>query len=98
MLFQRPGDRIAYFSLADEIAKFRGKYKLGWDKLREQRQAKQLELGITDPAWVLSPRPTEVKAWESLTAAEQDRFDHIMAIYAAVVAHMDTAVGRLVAR
>ena len=29
-------------------------------------------------------------------AGEQDRFDHIMAIYAAVVAHMDTAVGRLV--
>ena len=28
--------------------------------------------------------------------AEQDRFDHIMAIYAAVVAHMDRAVGRFV--
>ena len=27
---------------------------------------------------------------------EQDRFDHIMAIYAAVVAHMDRAVGRFV--
>jgi len=29
-------------------------------------------------------------------AEEQDRFDHIMAIYAAVVAHIDTAVGRFV--
>ena len=37
-----------------------------------------------------------MKAWDSLTPEEQDRFDHIMAIYAAVVAHMDTAVGRLV--
>jgi len=31
------------------------------------------------------------------TEAEQERFDHIMAIYAACVAHMDTAVGRLMA-
>jgi len=80
----------------DEIAKFRGKYKMGWDKLREQRHAKQIELGIMDKTWPLSPRPNEVKAWDGLTQEEQDRFDHIMAIYAAVVAHMDTAVGRLV--
>ncbi len=80
----------------EEIAKFRGKYKIGWDKLREQRRARQIDLGIVDKAWPLSPRSPEVKAWESLTPEEQDRFDHIMAIYAAVVAHLDTAVGRLV--
>ena len=49
-----------------------------------------------DKAWALSPRPPEVKAWDRLTPAEQDRFDHIMAIYAAVVSHMDRAVGRFV--
>ncbi|HOX58361.1 MAG TPA: arylsulfatase [Candidatus Paceibacterota bacterium] len=81
---------------AEEIAKFRGKYKIGWDKLREQRRARQIELGIVDKAWPLSPRAPEVKAWDTLTPQEQDRFDHIMAIYAAVVAHMDTAVGRFV--
>ncbi len=81
---------------ADEIAKFRGKYKVGWDRLREQRHARQIELGIVDKAWPLSPRPLEVKAWDTLAPEEQDRFDHIMAIYAAVVAHMDTAVGRFV--
>lgn len=81
----------------DEIARFRGHYKMGWDKLREQRHAKQIELGVVDKAWALSPRPPAVKPWDSLTAEEQDRFDHIMAIYAAVIQHMDTAVGRLVA-
>jgi arylsulfatase len=80
----------------EEIARWRGKYNMGWDKLREQRHAKQIELGIVDKAWPLSPRPDAVKAWESLTPAEQDRFDHIMAIYAAVVEHMDRSVGRLV--
>jgi arylsulfatase len=80
----------------EEIAKWRGKYKMGWDQLREQRHAKQLQLGIVDPAWPLSPRPGEVKAWDSLSAEEQDRFDHIMAIYAAVIVHLDASVGRLV--
>jgi arylsulfatase len=82
---------------AEDIAKYRGKYKAGWDKLREQRHAKQLSLGIVDPTWELSQRPSVVKAWERLTPAEQDRFDEIMAIYAACVDHMDQAVGRLVA-
>ncbi|MGO9109389.1 MAG: arylsulfatase [Thermoguttaceae bacterium] len=80
----------------DEIARFRGKYKIGWDRLRQQRHAKQLELGVVDKAWALSPLPPEVDAWDHLAPAAQDRFDHIMAIYAAVVAHMDRSVGRFV--
>jgi arylsulfatase len=82
---------------ADEIAHFRGKYKIGWDKLREQRHARQKELGVVDKSWPLSPRPDLVPAWDTLTDADKDRFDNIMAIYAACVSHMDTAVGRLVA-
>ena len=82
---------------ADEIAHFRGKYKIGWDKLREQRHARQKELGVVDKSWALSPRPGDVAAWDTLADPDKDRFDNIMAIYAACVAHMDTAVGRLVA-
>ena len=82
---------------ADEIAKFRGKYKIDWDKLREQRHARQKELGVVDKSWPLSPRPDRVQAWDNLSDKDKDRFDHIMAIYAACVAHMDTAVGRVVA-
>jgi arylsulfatase len=81
---------------ADEITKWRGKYKMGWDKLREQRHAKQLELGIVDKAWPLSPRPEEVKAWDQLSPEKKDRFDHIMAIYAAVVEHLDRSIGRMI--
>jgi arylsulfatase len=81
---------------AGEIAKFRGKYKIGWDKLRESRHARQKELGVVDKAWALSPRPEAVRAWDSLNDEEKDRFDNIMAIYAACVAHIDKAVGGLV--
>lgn len=89
-----------HFSLqapAEDIAKFRGKYKQGWGAIRDARYARQKELGIIDPAWAKSPRPKDVKAWNNLSAEEQDRFDNIMAVYAAVVNHMDKAVGDLVA-
>ena len=79
------------------IAKYRGKYKAGWDKLREARYQKQIELGIIDPKWPLSPRPAEVPAWDSLSAAEQDRYDNMMAVYAAMIDCVDQSVGRMVA-
>ena len=82
---------------AEDIAKFRGKYMDGWDKLREARYQKQIQLGIIDKSWPLSPRPPEVAAWDSLTPDQKDRFDHIMAIYAACVNHLDKEVGVLVA-
>ena len=82
---------------AEEIAKFRGKYLAGWGQLRNQRYARQLELGLLDPSWKISPRPDTIKAWTSYTDEEKDRFDHLMSVYAAAVAHMDKAVGDLVA-
>jgi arylsulfatase len=82
---------------ADMIAKYRGKYKAGWDKLREERHRRQIEMGIVDAKWPLSPRPPDVPAWDGLSAAEQDRFDNIMAVYAAMIDCMDQSVGRMVA-
>lgn len=79
------------------IAKYRGHYKAGWDVLREARHKKQIELGIVDPKWPLSPRPNDVPAWDSLSESDQDRYDHLMAIYAAMLDCVDQSVGRLVA-
>ncbi|MBL9117482.1 MAG: arylsulfatase [Verrucomicrobiaceae bacterium] len=82
---------------ADAIQMFRGKYKAGWGALRDARIQRQKEMGIIDAAWEKSPRPPAVKAWKDVSAEEQDRFDHIMAVYAACVHRMDKAVGDLVA-
>src|SRR5439155_15593785 len=65
---------------AEDIARWRGKYKAGWDKLREARYQRQLAMGLIDKSWPLSPRLPEVPAWDSLTPQEQDRYDNIMAI------------------
>lgn len=79
-----------------DIARYRGKYVAGWDELRKARHQRQVEMGLIDPSWSMPERPEEIAAWESLGDEEKDRFDQIMAIYAAVVDRMDHNIGRLV--
>jgi arylsulfatase A-like enzyme len=78
------------------IAKYRGKYRAGWDRLRAERYRKQIEMGVIDARWPLSPREAESPAWDSLPEAARDRFDHLMAVYAAMIEAIDASVGTLV--
>jgi len=80
----------------EDIAKFRGRYQTGWDQLREQRHARQKELGVVSPDWPLSPRDATIEAWDALTPEQQDELDLRMAIYAAVMHRLDRAIGTLV--
>jgi len=78
------------------IAKYRGKYMQGWDALRDERYARQIESGLIDASWQLETRPDEVPAWDSLPRAEQQRYDDMMAIYAAMIEEIDKNIGKLV--
>ena len=81
----------------DDIAKYRGKYKIGWDKLREQRLKRQIESGLISPDWALSPRTPGIPDWDSLDEKKQDEMDLKMAVYAAMIDRVDQNVGKLVA-
>jgi len=82
----------------EDIARYRGKYKIGWDKLRRQRYERQIEMGMLDAKYALSPRDEKVPSWESLSEAERDEADLNMAVYAAQVDRMDQAIGRVFAK
>lgn len=82
---------------AQTIAKYRGKYREGWDVLRDRRYAKQVEMGLIDRAWALSPKAEQVPSWESRAEDRKDRFDAMMAAYAAMIERIDIAMGTLVA-
>jgi arylsulfatase len=82
-------------ALEEDIAKYRGKYKIGWDKLRQTRYERQIELGIIDRKWPLSPRDEKAPAWDSLTEAEQKDWELRMEVYAAQIDRMDQGVGRV---
>ena len=81
-----------------DIAKYRGKYKIGWDKLRGQRYKRQIKMGILDSKYALSPRDERVPSWDSLSDSEKDQADLKMAVYAAMVDRMDQAIGRVLAK
>jgi arylsulfatase A-like enzyme len=80
----------------ETIDKYRGKYMEGWDKLRLQRHARQIELGLVDPKWPLAPRPPQSPDWESRPQDRKVRFDAMMAAYAAMIEHIDRSMGTLV--
>jgi arylsulfatase A-like enzyme len=79
-----------------DIDRYRGKYMAGWDKLRTERHWRQIEMGLVDAKWQLAERPPDALAWDSLSDADKDRFDHIMAIYAAMLDRVDRSIGTLV--
>ncbi|MEL6109310.1 MAG: arylsulfatase [Planctomycetota bacterium] len=80
----------------DDIAKYRGKYRSGWQELRERRYQKQIELGLIDPSWELSPPSESIPSWESLSAEKQEEMDLKMAVYAAMIDRVDQNVGKLI--
>ena len=77
----------------EEIAKYRGKYAMGWDVLREQRWKRMQELGIATKNWKLSLRDEKAQAWD--TAKNKETWGLLMAVYAAMVDRMDQNIGRL---
>lgn len=86
---------------ADDIAKYDGRYRDGWDALREERFARQQELGVVPEGTRLAPRNSErgndVQPWDSLPAEQQELFARYMAVYAGMVDNVDQQFGRLVA-
>ena len=81
---------------AELIAKYRGKYQNGWDRMRQERYQRQVRMGLIDAKWPLSPREPDTPPWDSLSDQQKDRFDLQMAVYAAMIEAIDTAVGTLV--
>ncbi len=103
---------VAHYPLQareEDIAKYRGKYKVGWDKIRADRFARQKELGIIPANAKLSPPEDNInkfrgpfrdniykyRPWDSLEEEEQDQLDLEQAVFAAMVDRMDQNIGRL---
>lgn len=78
------------------IAKYKGKFDMGWDKAREQILAKQIELGIAPANTKLTQRIDEIVAWDSLSDDEKKLYARQMEVFAAQMDHVDYQIGRIV--
>lgn len=81
---------------AEWISKYKGKFDQGWDKLREDTLARQIELGVVPTGTKLALKPGAIKDWDTLSADEKKLFARQMEVYAAFGEYADYEIGRLV--
>lgn len=80
----------------EDIAKYKGRYMVGWDELRRRRLARQYELGIIDRRTALTARDPRAPEWDTLSQEQKELADLKMAIYAAQIECMDRGIGRVI--
>lgn len=96
LTYYAPGTAHApHHAPAEWIAKFRGKFDQGWDRIREETFARQKALGVVPADAVLTPRPQGIPAWDSLDDDRKKVFAHMMEVYAAALSHCDHQIGRV---
>jgi arylsulfatase len=78
------------------IAKYKGRFDQGWDKVREETLARQKQIGVVPASAELTVRPKELAAWDSLTAQQKKVYARMMEVYAGTLAYADHEIGRVV--
>lgn len=77
------------------IERYKGQFDQGWDKLREESFARQKAMGVIPADAVLTPRPPEIPAWDSLTSDQKKAAARLTEVYAGMLAHADYQFGRV---
>ena len=79
----------------EDIKKYPNAYKDGWDKLRDARRQRMIDMKLIDENTPLPPREPEATAWDDSPDKEWEA--RRMAVYAAQVDRMDQGIGRILA-
>ena len=77
------------------ITPFRGQFDAGWDVYRQQTFERQKRLGVVPQSAQLTPRPSQLPAWETLSADQKRLFARMMEVFAGFTAQTDFEMGRL---
>jgi len=96
-VYYAPGATHAPHHVPKEwIAKFKGKFDQGWDKLREETFARQKKDGVIPQNTILTPRPSNLPAWDSFDARHKELYARMAEVYAAYLAYDDYNIGRVI--
>lgn len=91
------GTHAPHHPTPEWIAKFKGKFDMGWNVLRDQIFANQKKLGVIPQDAKLTPWPDDLlKNWDALTPDEKKMFAHQAEVYAAYLAYTDHEIGRVI--
>jgi|APThiThiocy_cv2_1041547.scaffolds.fasta_scaffold04031_9 arylsulfatase len=97
LLYVAPGaTHSPHHAPADWIARFQGKFDMGWDKYREETLARQKQLGVVPTDAKLTERSPGLPAWDSLNVDQKKVYARMMEVFAAYGAHVDYHMGRII--
>lgn len=97
LLYVAPGANHApHHAPEDWIAKFKGRFDMGWDVYRAQTLERQKQLGVVPANAELTERSQGLPAWDSLEDGQKQVYARMMEVYAAYSAHVDHHMGRVV--
>ncbi len=82
-------------ALPEDIAKYKDRYKEGWEKLRQRRHQRQIEYGLVDPLWKMDPLDDKAEPWDEAKTLDENWQNLRMEVYAAMIDRMDQNIGRL---
>jgi arylsulfatase len=77
------------------IEKYKGKFDMGWDKLREITFERQKQMGIIPVDAILTPRDPSMPAWDTISPKFKEMYAYMMEIYAAYLEQTDYNIGRV---
>jgi arylsulfatase A-like enzyme len=76
--------------------KFKGKFDMGWNALREQIFANQKKLGVIPANTQLTPWPAELPKWDSLSEIQKKLYAREAENFAGYAAYTDYEIGRVI--
>lgn len=91
MSYTAPHDPL--MAWPEDIEKYRGKYKEGYEAIRNARFEKQKEMGLIAADYPLSQ--STFQNWDNLSEEQKTEEDLKMAVYGAMIDRMDQNIGRL---
>jgi arylsulfatase len=77
-------------------AKFKGKFDMGWNALREQIFANQKRLGVIPENTQLTPWPDDLPKWDTLDPESKKLFARQAEVFAGYAAYVDDEIGRVI--
>ena len=81
---------------AEWVEKFKGKFDMGWNALREEIFANQKRLGVIPANAKLTEWPDILPKWETLSADQKKLFARQAEVYAGYTAYTDNEIGRVI--
>jgi len=96
LIYLAPGSTHAPHQAPPEyIARFKGKFDMGWDAMRAETLKRQIAMGIVPKGTKLTPRPPELRAGDSLSPEAKAFHARAMEVAAAQMVFQDEQFGRI---